>query len=523
MSALLEETLSQGLESRHTLLAATLGAVFLYFLFTVSHEPKANSSFPHVGTEQGTLFFKGIRQRLQWFKKGPSLIHSAFKEHKNAIFTLPSLDRTSIVLPPRFLQEIKELPSSIGNNSQATSDFFIGRWTTLDYDIFGHATIDAIKTQYITKIGSQIEPASNEAAYAFHKHFGTYPDWTPVAVQPRILQLVSQMVARTVIGSDVCRNSDWTSAVTDYAQNIFQAAVFLKLLPDIMHPFAAVFLPYFWRIRRCRRAIKKLAAPIIHEKVAWKRDDPKSWKAHLKDDEAIAVDWLVETSPPQESTVAMMAHRLTGVSFGASHTTSNTITNALMDLANDFDRWAPPLREEISEVLGDQPGEITNADLSKMWKLDSFLKESQSQLIRNATVSVNRKMLKPHTLSTGEVLPKNAHISFAGVPMSMSDDYFESAEQFDGFRFERLRRNPETNHNGLQFTSSYAGSLHFGHGKYMCPGRFMGSLISKLLLIEMLRRYDLKLIKGGRPESLMFFDMDIPDPKYEVLFRDRSM
>lgn len=162
-----------------------------------------------------------------------------------------------------------------------------------------------------------------------------------------------------------------------YAQNIFGAAVLLKLLPDILHPLVSFFSPYFFRIHKSRRTIKKLAAPIIQQAVAWKRDDPDSWKAHLKDDQAIAVDWIVDTSPSQESTVAMIAHRLTGVSFGASHTTSNTITNAILDLANDFDRWAPPLREEIESVVGEDPTKITNADLSKMWKLDSFLKESQ--------------------------------------------------------------------------------------------------------------------------------------------------
>ena len=121
MSAIIEETVSQGLESRHTLLAATLAAAFLYFIFSQSYEPKAKSEYPHVG-EPAVLLFKGIRQRLAWFKDGPSLIHSAYKEHKKSLFTLPSLDRTSIVLPPHFLQEIKELPSSVGNNSQATSD-----------------------------------------------------------------------------------------------------------------------------------------------------------------------------------------------------------------------------------------------------------------------------------------------------------------------------------------------------------------------------------------------------------------
>ncbi len=152
-----------------------------------------------------------------------------------------------------------------------------------------------------------------------------------------------------------------------------------------------------------------------------------------------------------------------------------------------------------------------------------FLSLSDAKkLTRGFLVSVNRKMMKDHTLSSGDVLPKNAHISFAGVPMSLAEPTFDSPEDFDGFRFEKLRRNEETNHNGLQFTSSYSGSLHFGHGRYMCPGRFMGSLISKLLIIEFLQRYDLKLSEGGRPKNIMFFDMDIPDPKYEILVRDRK-
>lgn len=108
----------------------------------------------------------------------------------------------------------------------------------------------------------------------------------------------------------------------------------------------------------------------------------------------------------------------------------------------------------------------------------------------------------------------------------MSEEYLRAnAECFDGFHFERMRRDPRQEHNGLQFTSSYAGSLHFGHGRQMCPGRFMGSLVSKLVVIELLQRYDLKLRDGerGRPGNIMFFDMDFPDPTYEVLFRDLKL
>ncbi|ATY60728.1 Cytochrome P450 [Cordyceps militaris] len=484
--------------------AATAATVMLLLIYT--HNPLAKSHYPYVGVNSNHRVLKGIRQRLHWFKYGPRLIHSSFNKFPNAIFTLPSLNHTSIVLPPRHLQEIRDLPRDIASNSHATSDFFVGNWTSLDYDIFGHATINAIKTQYIAKIGQQIEPAANEAAYAFHKHFGSYDEYTPLKAQPEILQLVSQMVARTIIGTDIYRDPEWVPAVIGYAQNIFQCAVYLKLMPDFARPFVAFFTPYRWRIEQCRRTIRRLARPVIQQKMAWAQDRPESWKAH--------------TSSPEESSIYMIAHRLTGVSFGAAHTTSNTITNALIDLASDFERWAPPLRQEIQEVLGGDTAGMTNADLSKMWLLDSFLKESQ-RFHPPSKLSINRKMMKDHTLSTGDVLPKDAHVCFAGVPMSMSEDYFDKSEEFDGFRFERLRREGEKDQNGLQFTSAYGGSLHFGHGRYMCPGRFMGSLISKLLLIEILQRYDLKLSSVGRPENIMFFDIDIPNPEYEILFKDR--
>jgi hypothetical protein len=205
----LVETLQHKLEGNQFVFLASVAAVSLFILLSWLGGSNAKSHYPLVGVDLKHPFFVGIRQRLQWFKQGPEIIHNSFKAFPNSIFTLPSLDRTSIVLPPHFLQEIRDLPGTIGSNSHATSDvsikyytstpntpclyefltqdqFFVGNWTTLDYDIFAHATIDAIKTQYIAKIGQQIGPASKEAAYAFNKHFGRYHgkfiDYSPVSI-----------------------------------------------------------------------------------------------------------------------------------------------------------------------------------------------------------------------------------------------------------------------------------------------------------------------------------------------------
>jgi cytochrome P450 len=365
-----------------------------------------------------------------------------------------------------------------------------------------------------------------------------------VTLPSTILPLVAQTVARTVVGPELCRERDWIYSVIEYSQNVFMSAVYLKLGPRFLRPLVSILLPQTYRIHRHRRRIHQLVSPLISQ--ALQRKGAES-VYHKHTELKTSVDWLVELSPEGEATSEMITHRLTGISFGATHTTSAHIMNCILDLANDFDTYAGPLRDEIDTVLGADGTKITNAHLSKMWKLDSFMKESQrfhpisictyytiwpwivSAICNHFhdtdmyTVSVNRTVVQPYRLSSGTVLPQGAHISFAGGAMSQSDEYIKNAKTFDGFRFERMRRNPLQDHHGLQFTSSYEGTLHFGHGRQTCPGRFLGCAISKIVLIKLLQRYDFKLAPGKiRPKDMTFMDMVVPHPECGVMFRDRG-
>ncbi|KAF2452117.1 putative cytochrome P450 [Karstenula rhodostoma CBS 690.94] len=454
--------------------------------------------------------------QFDWLQNGFKHIHDAFNRNPNEILRLPSRDRTQIVLPPRFLDEIKDLPRSVMDVGKATSDFFVGNWTTMDVDIFGHATVDAVSAQYISRMNHQVAPSLNEASFAFSQAFSECKDWTTVTLPSTILPLVAQTVARTVVGPELCRERDWIYSVIEYSQNVFMSAVYLKLGPQILRPLISMLMPQTYRIRQHRRRIHQLASPLVKQALQTKGAEGVYHKLKT------SVDWLVEVSPEGEATPEMIIHRLTGISFGATHTTSAHIMNCILDLANDFDTYAGPLREEIDTVLDADGTQITNAHLSKMWKLDSFMKESQ-RFHPISALSVNRTVVQPYRLSSGTVLPQGAHISFAGGPMSQSDEYFKNAKSFDGFRFERMRRNPSQDHHGLQFTSTYEGTLHFGHGRQTCPGRFLGSAISKIVLIKLLQRYDFRLAPGqSRPEDMTFMDMVVPHPECQVMFKDRD-
>lgn len=147
------------------------------------------------------------------------------------------------------------------------------------------------------------------------------------------------------------------------------------------------------------------------------------------------------------------------------------------------------MREEIEKCSG-PGGVLTKQSLYQMKKMDSFLREVQrlnvpglgmlccvlfqlqlpmgtAMLIFRLLVSVNRKVLSPVTLSDGTVLPVNTSIAVAADSVARDGRFWESPEQFDGFRFEKLRKG-EAEDNRYQFTSINEESLSFG--KLRIPG-----------------------------------------------------
>ena len=94
-------------------------------------------------------------------------------------------------------------------------------------------------------------------------------------------------------------------------------------------------------------------------------------------------------------------------------------------------------------------------------------------------------------------------------------------ENFDPFRWARLRDQPG-NLNRFQFAATDSTNLHFGHGKYACPGRFFAGQQIKMILGHLLLNYDFKYPSGQtRPDNRCSDENVYPDPAARVLIRKR--
>ena len=120
--------------------------------------------------------------------------------------------------------------------------------------------------------------------------------------------------------------------------------------------------------------------------------------------------------------------------------------------------------------------------MGKMWKLDSLFRESQRhngiavgtfyyglkiayRVLKHVLVSVQRKALKDITLVDGTFIPKGTMVCAASYPIHHDEAHYADAEEFDPFRFSRMR---EKEGEGVkhQFVNTSVDYIPFGHGRH---------------------------------------------------------
>ena len=135
------------------------------------------------------------------------------------------------------------------------------------------------------------------------------------------------------------------------------------------------------------------------------------------------------------------------------------------------------------------------------------------------TVSFNRIVKEPMTLSDGLRLAQGTHICMPSGPISMDSTIVPNAETFDGFRWAREKRGTAA------FVNTSPTNLHFGIGRYACPGRFFAVYMIKAILSRILLDCDFKFEsrQKGRPKNILIGDKVIPNIHVKVLFRKRTV
>ena len=192
-------------------------------------------------------------------------------------------------------------------------------------------------------------------------------EWHEISLRLTALDLVSRLSTRIFLGPELCRDTAWRKIIVDYALNTFNCARTLRGYPGVTARVAQWFLKDCQVLREQVSMTRSLLGPFIEDRLKTV-ELAKQDLAEMPND---AIVWLHEVAhgqPYDPVTVQL------GVSVTAIHTTTDLLTQTLLDLVA-HPEMMEPLRKEIEGVVGEHGWGKTT--LQKMTLLDSVVKETQ--------------------------------------------------------------------------------------------------------------------------------------------------
>ncbi|KAE8446256.1 hypothetical protein EG329_012342 [Mollisiaceae sp. DMI_Dod_QoI] len=444
--------------------------------------------------------------RSRWFGDFPLYPTKAF-----AVPTSPPL----VILPISMIDEVKSLPE---NKVSAARELF--RRAAGHYSKMGTNSIAAIKAlrHDLNRKSATIPTLVEEADYAFSTTLQRYDDWTPVSVFPNVNRVVAMVSGRMFLGKTLSRQEEWISISTQWSNDVFSLLRRTARYPTWLRPYLTPYFSQTKKVLEQRKCAKTFLGPSFEEQLEAKRRD----LVPPGDEESLAI-WMMKYLTPRHMQVESLVRHQLGISWASVHTSTLALTHIIYDLAARPE-YQQPLRDELERVLEGCDSELTHVDLSKLRKMESFMKESL-RFSPASIVAPLRLTVEPLTLSTGQTIPPGIPFGFFSYSINMSKELYQSPgpEIFDGFRFFNMRQK-QGEENKHQFgATGPSESFDFGHGIHACPGRFFAGMEIKILLAHVLQNYELKL-KDGEQRPLNSLDeiWVIPDQSAEVLFRSRN-
>ncbi|KAL9095449.1 MAG: hypothetical protein Q9165_002320 [Trypethelium subeluteriae] len=439
-----------------------------------------------------------------------STIERASAEHPDSIFRLNTANYDTLVLPPKYIDEVKAAPEakfSIGAELYTRN---LGRYTLIGTVGRAHGFVNSIRQDLNRNLALTFPTLQAETEYAASTSIGDCPEWKPIAVYPVALRMVALLTGRVFIGPQLSRNEEWIGASIQTTVDTFSGSFKLWNYHWSIRPIMARLLPEIQNIHQQNKRVAELLEPVLSERLRQMGQPDFKPPADM-------LQFFLDNLDGKDA--AYQAALQSAINVAAIHTTSMNITHVIYDLAA-YSEHIEPLRAELEEVLSMNGGVWDKNSIIKLRKMDSFIRESQ-RMSPPGIVSMSRRVQQDVVLSDGVKLPKGTLVACDSWSATRDSNLWDNPEAFDGFRFEKLRAIPG-NEAKYQFVTSSSTNMHFGHGSHACPGRFFVANEIKILMAHIIQNYDIALKPGcERPQSMYMNIMILPNMEAEVLFRSR--
>ncbi|KAI6047793.1 cytochrome P450 [Pisolithus marmoratus] len=321
------------------------------------------------------------------------------------------MDRWMVVASgPRLLDELRKIPD--------------------DKLSFDHAVQDVVR-EHLRRNFEELFPSIFQEIRLTFDDLVPFQErgWVKVGAYSAAMKATCRASNRVFVGFPICMASpaEFEKIQSKFALQVATRAAIMNVFPKLLHPYVYLVLLSNAIMQTCPSGI---IGRLLTNTAQQLKDT--AWKCfglvideRLTKMELLGNGWSEKpVSSPEDRNLRSIAPAYSWfLNFASLHTSAQCIG---------------PLREEVKGVV-DQYG-WTKDSMSRLPKMDSFLKESQRMSCTSLT-PVIRKAMEDLTFSDGTRIPTGTHIAISPATMFLDDQYYQNPHEFDPL------------------------SLHFGQGK----------------------------------------------------------
>lgn len=533
------------------------------------------AGLPRVGIDPGFLGLRMQAAKDEFFHHGQQLLEQGYakvsysssrntvpyhaslltgaitNQYKDTPYVIQTCDNERLVIPDKFIEELKNLPDTQISFKEELLDRFMGKYTKLDAVRGTTVHRDIVRFQLTKSLGNLLPQMKEEAQLALDNALGgcnskgtgtllsrrqnketlltsgSWAEFTPIKASSMVFAAIGQITSRRVIDDPrVSRDPLWLKTIMGFTASLATFCITMRTISPTLRPIARFTIPSGRKLRSDIAQVTKFLAPLIRKRQQQQNLSSESAAADQKqkkeDPPQDFVQWLAEAAqgggPDAEPEAIVM--KILFLIVAAMHSSAVTAIHAVYDLCAHPETMRD-LREEARSVLGTHGW--THAALLRLHRMESFLKES-GRANSAGIVSFQRLVLAPVRLSNGFVIPAGTHICAASDARSRDPALYEAPLEFRPLRFyhppSKEGAADEVDAANL-FSSVANGDSWFGVGRQACPGRWYASAQIKLVLCLLLTEYEFKFPDGqtARPKNWVKDEKTGPDMEQMIWVR----
>ncbi|KAH9992090.1 cytochrome P450 [Russula vinacea] len=310
---------------------------------------------------------------------GVRMLKDGFEKTGPGLFKVANIRRwVVLVAGPDLIEEIKNAPDDVLSGLEAEA-----RIHARLLDIKDAFHVDVVRSKMTQNMAIAFKEGREELIMAMDDVIPMRGEWVTVPIQETLQRVLCRTTNRIFVGVSLCRDYDYQTLNLNFADN-------------------ASKLP---RSSACFRSLSSRAQslyPCSHFKFT------EHTLERFAKMEEYGEDW---DDKPMSTKVL---YRL---------------------LANP--EYMEPLRQEVDAVVKEEGW--TKAGIDKMYKIDSFVRETFRIDSFTISSSLRRLALRPFTFSNGVTVPAGTFVAVPASATNTNEGIYPNANEFDGFRFSKLR------------------------------------------------------------------------------------